>query len=133
MTTTARGGPSALAGGVVAFAGVMMLITGVLDVFRGIAALGEDQLVVSSADYTFEFDVTGWGWIHLILGAVTVLAGLGLFSGAIWARAFAVLMASLIIVANFLSLPYYPVWSVVVIAMAALVIWAVFRDRPGFG
>ena len=68
--------------------------------------------------------MTTWGWIHVIVGVVAVLAGIGLFTGAVWARAVAVLVAAISILVNFAWLPYYPVWSILIIAFDVFVIWA---------
>lgn len=135
MTHTIRHGPAyrGFAGGIVVFAAVMLLLSGVLDIFRGIVALGKDDLIVSAPDYTFEFDATGWGWVHLILGAVTVLVALGLFQGSFWARVVGVVMAGLLILSSFLSLPYYPVWSIALMAMSAFVIWALCAQTSDTG
>ncbi|MEU1515453.1 hypothetical protein ABZ490_25445 [Streptomyces sp. NPDC005811] len=116
--------------GLTAFAAVTLMIAGVLDIFRGIMGIAEDDIFVTTRSYVFRFDVTGWGWVHLILGAVAVIVSLGLFQTALWARVGGVAIASLIIIANFLSLPYYPVWSVVMIAFSAFVIWALCVVRP---
>ncbi|MGX1884932.1 DUF7144 family membrane protein [Streptomyces sp. NPDC055287] len=112
------------AGGLVTFAAVMLLVAGILDVFRGIMAVAEDDVFVATPDYVFEFDLTSWGWIQLIIGALAILVGLGLFKPTLWARILGVAVASLLLIANFLSLPYYPFWSVVAIALYAFVIWA---------
>ncbi|MDW8808632.1 hypothetical protein P1P68_28530 [Streptomyces scabiei] len=120
--------------GLTVFAAIMLMIAGVLGVCRGIMAIAEDEVFVATPDYVFEFDLTGWGWVHLALGAVAVLVGLGLFQASLWARVAGVAIAGLIIIANFLSLPYYPVWSIVMIAFSAFVIWAlcvVKRDDQG--
>ncbi|MER6347720.1 DUF7144 family membrane protein [Streptomyces sp. NPDC001595] len=119
------------AAGLMVFAAVMLSITGLLDIFRGIAAIAEDDVFVTTRNYVFEFDLTSWGWIHLLLGVFAVIVSLGLFQGATWARVAGVAIAGLVIIANFLSLPYYPVWSVVMIAMSGFVIWAlcVARER----
>ncbi|GLW50293.1 hypothetical protein Stsp02_59540 [Streptomyces sp. NBRC 14336] len=116
--------------GLTVFAGVMLMIGGVLDITRGIMAIAEDDVFVRTPNYVFEFDLTSWGWIHLILGIAAVLVSLGLFSEATWARVAGVAVASLVIIGNFLSLPYYPVWSVVLIAISALIIWALCVERP---
>ncbi|WP_460063232.1 DUF7144 family membrane protein [Streptomyces sp. YKOK-I1] len=116
--------------GLTAFAAVTLMIAGVLDIFRGIMGIAEDDIFVTTSSYVFRFDLTGWGWVHLILGAVAVIVSLGLFQTAMWARVGGVAIASLIIIANFLSLPYYPVWSVVMIAFSAFVIWALCVVRP---
>ncbi|MFI2347960.1 hypothetical protein ACH492_13125 [Streptomyces sp. NPDC019443] len=110
--------------GLTVFAAVMLVIAGVLGVCRGIMAIAEDDVFVTTRNYVFEFDLTGWGWIHLILGAVAVIVGFGLFGAALWARVAGVAIAGLVIIANFLSLPYYPVWSVVMIAFSGFIIWA---------
>ncbi|GHD54346.1 DUF7144 family membrane protein [Streptomyces galbus] len=117
------------AAGLMAFAAVMLSIVGILDIFRGIAAIAEDDIFVSTRNYVFQFDLTGWGWIHLILGVVAVLVSIGLFQAATWARVAGVAIAGLVIIANFLSLPYYPVWSVIAIAISGFVIWALCVAR----
>jgi hypothetical protein len=110
--------------GLTAFAAVMLMIAGVLDICRGVMAIAEDDVFVTTRNYVFEFDLTGWGWVHLALGAVAVRVSLGLFQASLWARVGGIAIAGLIIIANFLSLPYYPVWSIVMIAFSAFIIWA---------
>jgi nitrate reductase NapE component len=110
--------------GLTIFGAVMLMIAGILDIMRGIAAIAEDDVFLTTRNYVFQFDLTGWGWIHLALGALAVIVSLGLFQASTWARVAGVTIAGLIIIANFLSLPYYPVWSVVMIAMSGFIIWA---------
>jgi len=112
------------------FASTMMIVLGIWQVFIGIAALAEDDFFVVQDGYVYDLDVTAWGWIHLILGAVVGLAGFFLFTGSALARAVGIGLAGLAVVANFLFLPYYPVWSVVVIALAVFVIWALATVQP---
>ncbi|MFF4486688.1 hypothetical protein ACFY0F_09345 [Streptomyces sp. NPDC001544] len=112
------------AGGLTMFAAVMLMIAGVLDIFRGIMGIARDDVFVATRNYVFQFNLTGWGWFHLILGAIAVIVSLGLFQAALWARIGGVAIASLLIIINFLSLPYYPVWSVVMIAFYGFIIWA---------
>ncbi|WP_405875929.1 MULTISPECIES: hypothetical protein [unclassified Streptomyces] len=128
-TSHAHDTKHAWAGGLMAFGAVMLLLAGMLDIFRGIMAIAEDDVFVSTRNYVFQFDLTGWGWIHLILGAVAVIVSLGLFQAATWARVSGVAIAGLIVIANFLSLPYYPVWSVVMIAFSGFIIWALCVAR----
>ncbi|MFH8660898.1 DUF7144 family membrane protein [Streptomyces afghaniensis] len=113
------------ASGLTAFAAVMLFLVGLLDIFRGIMAIAEDDIFVTTRNYVFEWDLTGWGWMHLALGAVAVIVSIGLLQTAVWARVAGVAIAGLVILANFLSLPYYPVWSVVMIALSGFIIWAV--------
>ncbi|GAA2573790.1 MULTISPECIES: DUF7144 family membrane protein [Streptomyces] len=110
--------------GLMVFAAVMLMIGGILGIMRGIAAIAEDEVFLSTPNYVFAFDLTSWGWIHLALGAVAVLVSMGLFQASTWARVGGVGIAGLIIIANFLSLPAYPVWSVVMIAISGFIIWA---------
>ncbi|MFG2548383.1 hypothetical protein [Streptomyces sp. NPDC048581] len=138
MATSARpqqrAGTQAAASGLTLFAGVMLFISGILDVFRGIMAIAEDDVYVSTPNYVFKFDLTSWGWIHLLFGAIAVVVSFGLFAAKPWARVVGVGIAALLIIANFLSIPYYPVWSLTLIALYAFIIWAlcvVKRDPLG--
>ncbi|MEV6325813.1 hypothetical protein AB0M45_32305 [Nocardia sp. NPDC051787] len=111
-------------------AAVLLFSAGILSIFQGISAIAKDDVFVSGPNYTYEFSTTGWGWIHLVLGILIVIAAVGLMAGAMWARVIAVFLAALSILANFLWLPYYPWWSTVVIALDVVVIWAVTTWRP---
>lgn len=106
------------------FAAVLMIFGGAMAIFEGIAAIAKDDLIVVTRNYAYQMNTTGWGWIHLILGIVIVLVSLALFTGAVWARAVGVVVAGLGMIANFLWLPYYPFWAIVLIAIDVFVIWA---------
>jgi hypothetical protein len=108
-----------------ATAGIFMVLVGFFHAIQGLVALVNDEFFVVGAQYVFEFDLTTWGWIHLIVGVIVALAGMALFQGAVWARTVAVVLAGLSIIASFLWLPYYPIWSLTVIAFDIFVIWAV--------
>jgi len=123
-TPSADTGKQEWAGGLTVFAAVMLMLAGVLDIFRGIMGIAEDDVFVTTNDYVFKFDLTSWGWIHLALGVLAVLVAFGLIRTATWARFAGVAIAGLVMIANFLSLPYYPVWSVVMIAISGFIIWA---------
>jgi hypothetical protein len=107
-----------------AFAGAIMLMIGIFHAFAGLAAILEDQFFAVGRNYAYEIDVTGWGWIHLIIGIIVALAGIGVFSGATWARAVGITLALLSAIANFFFIPVYPVWAVLIIALDVVVIWA---------
>jgi hypothetical protein len=106
------------------FAGIMLIIVGVMDFIQGLVAIVNDEFYVIDDDWVVKFDVTTWGWIHLILGVVLVLAGFGIFTGNVAARTVGVIVAGLAVIANFAWLPYYPVWSIILIAVSVAVIWA---------
>ena len=75
-------------------------------------------------NWAFRFSVTTWGWLHLLGGIVVLPTGVGLFTGSVLARTVAVIVAMISIVLSFLWLPYYPWWSVLIIAFDFVVIWA---------
>jgi hypothetical protein len=106
------------------FAAVWMWMLGAFHLIAGLGGILEDTFYVMTPEYFLQFDATTWGWIHLIMGLVVILAGVGLYSGAVWARTLGVIFAMLSIVANFAFLPVQPVWSTVMIAAGAFVIWA---------
>ncbi|MFE2555040.1 hypothetical protein ACFXGT_03250 [Streptomyces sp. NPDC059352] len=131
MSGTRHGGPaqspagSGMAvGGWVVFAAVLMIFVGLMTLFQGIAGIAKDDIFVTTRDYVYQFSLTGWGWVHLILGIIMVLAGIALFTGALWARMVGVALASLGLIANFMWLPYYPFWAMLLIAIDVIVIWA---------
>ena len=111
--------------GLIVFAGVLMILSGIFHIVQGLIALANEPFYIAGEDYVFQFNLTSWGWIHLIAGALVALAGFALFQGSVWARAVAVVLAVISIIASFLWLPYYPIWSLVVIAFDVFVIWAV--------
>jgi hypothetical protein len=106
------------------FAGIMLAVMGVMDIIQGIVAMIEEDFYVVGREWVFEFDITAWGWIHIILGAVLVASGIGILSGNVLARMVGINVAALAMIANFAWLPYYPIWSMIIIAMCIAVIWA---------
>lgn len=110
--------------GWIAFAGVMMLIGGTLAFVQGLVAAVNDEWVVWGARGSLYLDLSAWGWINMIVGVIVFLAGLGVFTGNVLARTVGVIVASLSLIANFFWLPAYPIWSIIVITIDALVIWA---------
>jgi hypothetical protein len=115
--------------GGIAFAATVLTIIGVFQVISGLVAIFDDNFYVVTANYTFDLDTTVWGWIHLLLGILLVVTGFGLFSRSAWAGVTAIMLASLSAVVNFFFIPYYPFWSILVIALDIWVIWAL--TRPG--
>jgi hypothetical protein len=116
--------PSGAAVGFTVFAGVLMIVMGFLHALWGLAAIIEDRFFVATRNYVYDIDVTGWGWVHLIAGVIIFLAGFGVFSGAVWARTVGVTLAVISAIANFLTIPYFPIWSLVILALDVFVIWA---------
>ncbi|WP_236792076.1 hypothetical protein [Amycolatopsis sp. GM8] len=107
------------------FGGAMMILLGMFNVIQGLVALFNKNYYVVGPQGLLVFNLTGWGWIHLIVGALAVVAGIFLFTGAAWARVVAVVLAVVNAVAQLAFLSAYPVWSTIIIALDVLVIWAV--------
>jgi hypothetical protein len=122
MTTTLR--TTTAAAGVVTFAGILMVVAGVWHGLAGIAALARDQVYVSTPNYVYALDLTGWGWGHLALGILVALTGAAILSGQTWGRWVGIALVVLSLVANFLFIPWYPIWSLVIIGLDVAVIWA---------
>ncbi len=124
-TQTAGVSESAVGGYV--FAGVILIMVGCFQAIAGLAAIFEDDFYAVTQNYIFEFNTTTWGWIHLILGLVVAFAGYALFAARTWARVIGVTFAVLSAIANFLFIPYYPFWSLLIISLDIWVIWALTR------
>ncbi|MEU5881397.1 hypothetical protein [Spirillospora sp. NPDC047279] len=125
MAGTAERKPvSGWAVGFVLFAGIMMIMAGVFHAIAGFAAILEDEFYVVNRNYAYEVDATAWGWIHLILGIVVAAAGCAVISGRLWARIIGIALAVASGIANFFFIPYYPFWSLLLIALDVFVIWA---------
>jgi hypothetical protein len=121
--------PSGWALSGVVFAASVLTMVGLFQVIAGLVAIFDDEFYVVARNYTFDLDTTAWGWIHLLLGILLVVTGFGLFSRQTWAGVTAILLAMLTAIENFFFIPYYPFWSIVVIALSVWVIWAL--TRPG--
>ena len=128
MATQERG----WAVGFVGFAGMMLILIGCFHAFTGLAAIFDDDYFVVGRNYVYDLDTTAWGWLHLIFGVITVIAGFSIYNGAVWARTVGVAIAAISAIGNFLFIPYQPVWAVLILALDVLVIAAltVYYPKP---
>lgn len=116
--------PSGVSVGAALFAGAMMVMAGLLQMLLGIAAIASDSGFLAANDsYFLSGNTTAWGWVHILIGVLVGVAGFAVFMGATWARVIGILLAMLSAVANFLFIPYHPVWAVVVIVIDIIVIY----------
>ncbi len=120
---------SSWATGGILFASTMLVMVGFYQALTGLVAILNQEFFATARNYTFDLDVGAWGWLHLVLGCVAVLVGIGLIRRATWAGVAAILIAMLSALANFLFIPYQPIWSLVMIAIDMWIIWAL--TRPG--
>jgi len=124
LTTTGRN----WATGLTVFAAVIMVISGVVQALQGVVALANSEFYVVGRKYTFQFDVTAWGWIQLLVGLGVAAVGIFVFMAETWARWTGIVVVAVSMIANFAWVPYYPVWGVIVLALDAAVIWALSVD-----
>jgi hypothetical protein len=115
---------STWAEGIGIFAGAALLTVGLFQFLQGISAVAKDDVFVNTDNYVFEFDLTTWGWVHIVFGIVVALVGGAILAGQRWALVAGVVLAVLSALMNFVWLPYYPLWSLLIIAFDIAVIWA---------
>jgi hypothetical protein len=115
--------------GGIAFAATIMVLNGVFQILAGLVAIVNDDFYVVTQNYTFDLDVSAWGWIHLLVGIGVLATGFGLFARKTWAGVATIMLCMLSALVNFFFIPYYPIWALLVIGLAIWVIWAV--TRPG--
>lgn len=113
------------------FAAVMLMTVGALQVLQGIAAALDDEVFVKGVTYTYKLDLTAWGWIHIIVGAIAVAVAIGILAGQTWGLSAGVGVAGISILTNFTWLPYYPLWALILIAFNVLVIWSLCTQISG--
>ncbi len=111
--------------GWVFFASLMMLLGGGFQIIDGLVAIFRQGFYTTAGHSVVVFNVTAWGWINIVIGAITVMAGVELMRGAFWARLVAIFLASLSLFANMAFLPAYPIWSIIIGLTDILVIYAV--------
>jgi len=110
--------------GLITAAAVVLILAGVMHAMQGVVGLATNEFYVVTQRWLFQFDVTTWGWVHIVIGLIGAGTGVGLLYGASWARIVGVVVAAVSVIANFLWLPYYPLWAVIIIAFDLFVIWA---------
>jgi hypothetical protein len=117
------------ASGVSFFAGVLLIVGGGFQAIEALAAIVRDEYLVATPNYIYTFDLTAWGWIHLLIGLALVAVGICLLLGQGWALIAGIVLAALSALINFTWLPYSPFWAVLVIAIDLLIIWALASAR----
>ncbi|MGV9991906.1 DUF7144 family membrane protein [Streptomyces sp. NPDC003374] len=127
-TSGGHGGPGdgeALSGAAL-FAGAVMMVSGPLSILMGAAGIAHDTLFVASR-YVYRFDLTSWGWIHLVIGIGLVVAGMGVLMNQSWGRGAGAVVASISLITQFMFVPYYPGWAIPVMALDLLILFALTR------
>jgi hypothetical protein len=115
----ARGEPS----GWIVFAATMLFIAGMFDAIWGLGAVLNDEVVTVGGRGVIVWDITAWGWVHIVLGLVLVGTSIGLFAMKGWARWFGIFFAALSAIMQVGVLPAFPIWALIVVALDVVVIY----------
>jgi hypothetical protein len=121
--------------GLTALAGWLLMLGGLWSFFIGLGVLVQPAYFTSLpgyvpvTHYAYQWNLSGWGWLNLILGIAVVATGASVLLGQTWARWAGVILAVLSGIANFLFIPYFPIWSVLVIALDVFIVWALVTAR----
>ncbi|MEV7076466.1 hypothetical protein ACIQJT_39305 [Streptomyces sp. NPDC091972] len=114
------------------FAGAVMLLSGPLSILMGASGIASDNLFAAS-QYAYRFDLTAWGWIHIVVGLALTVAGLGVVTNQSWSRGAGAAAAGISLITQFMFVPYYPLWAIPVMALDLLIIFALTRLQAGSG
>ena len=114
------------------FAAVLLLITALMDILQGLAAINDPDFFAAGSGYAFGFDVTAWGWSHVVLGVVSAVVAIGIMTRQSWAQVVGMIIAGFAMLMNFAWLPHYPLWGLVLIAVNGFVIWALTVQLKGY-
>jgi hypothetical protein len=107
------------------YAALMLMIVGGFNIVQGIIALADNTFAVGVSGGLLIINLTTWAWVHIVVGMIMFLTGVGLWSGQTWARVLAVIVASLNAIVQLTIMPAYPFWAVLMVALNMVVIYAV--------
>ncbi len=110
-------------------AGLLLIVGGGFQSIEAVAAIVKDEYLVVTPNYIYTFDLSAWGWIHLLIGLALVVIGICLLLGQGWAQVAGIVAAAISALLNFTWLPYSPLWAILVIAVDLLIIWALASAR----
>ncbi len=117
--------PSAWTGWVV-FGAMMMILLGSFQAIAGLVALfDEGYYLVVNDELLVSVNYDTWGWTHLVIGLVALAAGLGLMTGAMWARVAGVAVAMISAIVNLAFIAAFPLWALMMITLDVIIIYAI--------
>jgi hypothetical protein len=107
------------------FAGLMMIMLGFFQAVTGLVAIFDDEYyLVTDGGLVVSVDYTVWGVLHLIIGIVAFAAGYAVMKGRTWGRTIGIILAVGSAVVNMAFIAAYPVWSILIIALDVVIIYA---------
>ncbi|MDH6569288.1 hypothetical protein M2160_004309 [Streptomyces sp. SAI-117] len=127
-----RHGESEGLSGASVFAGAVLMLSGPLSILMGASGIASDNLFAAS-QYAYRFDLTAWGWIHIVVGLALTIAGLGVVTNQSWSRGAGAAAAGISLITQFMFVPYYPLWAIPVMTLDLLIIFALTRFHAGAG
>lgn len=131
-----EGPRAAWAGGMTLFAGIMLFLLGILGLLHGFSAVLQDDVFVRAPDYVYAFDLTAWGWVHMLLGVAAMVVGGAVLTLRTWGLIAGMVIAGLSAVTNFLFVPQSTWWAVVMVGLSVALVWAfseVIRENRQLG
>jgi hypothetical protein len=111
--------------GWILFAGIMMVLIGTMTAINGLRAMIADEQYLVTNEAVVAFDLSAWGFIHLVEGIIVVLAAFALIRGAVWARFVAAILAGVTAISYIGFIDAAPFWSIAVIGICVIVIYSV--------
>jgi len=116
--------------GWVYFAAFLLILNGAFQTIMGILAIFSGQIYTVTNDSVILFNLAGWGFVHILFGILLISAGSALFNGQLWARIFAVIMATLGVISQLMFISAYPFWSIIAIVVNLAIIYALTVHGP---
>lgn len=110
--------------GWVLFAGVVLIVSGAVQALYGLGALLNNNFLLVTQNHVAVVNVHAWGWIHLIGGLLLIAAGYSVVNGSAFGRIVAVVLTALALVANMTYVTAYPIWTLMLITVDVLVLYA---------
>ncbi len=111
--------------GWILFGGITMIMLGAFQIIEGLVAVFKDgYYLVGQSHLLVQVDYTAWGWTHFGIGCAVAIIGVGVMTGAMWARVAGIAVAVISAIVNLAFIAAYPVWGVIIIALDVLVIYA---------
>jgi hypothetical protein len=112
--------------GWIGFASFMLALAGVFALITGFVALFQSGTVfVHTLNSSWLLTYTQWGWVHMLAGVLALAAAGSLLAGNMYGRIFAILVALASAIVNMAFIPMYPIWSIIIITIDVMVIYAV--------
>lgn len=124
---TQRGQSSTPLSGASLAAGGTMLLSGAFSIIMGVSGVARDRLFATSSPYTYWFDLTAWGVIHLVVGVVLLIAGLGVLAEKSWGRGAGAAVTAISLITQFMFVPHYPAWAIPMMTLDLLILFALTR------